>query len=77
MAIPRPRVARRIARLGARLLFRLAGVSLSAIALDRLPRTPHILLVNHASYLDAIALTALLPSDPGYAFAAKRELADH
>lgn len=35
----------------------------------------HVLLVNHASYLDAIVLTALLPPAPGYTFTAKREFA--
>lgn len=71
----RPSAGRRIARIGARLLFRIAGVPISATGLDRLPREPHVLLVNHASYLDAIVLTALLPAAPGYAFAAKREFA--
>ena len=35
----------------------------------------HVLLVNHASYLDSIVLTALLPPAPGYTFTAKREFA--
>jgi 1-acyl-sn-glycerol-3-phosphate acyltransferase len=34
-----------------------------------------VLVCNHASYLDAIVLTALLP--PRYAFVAKRELCEH
>jgi 1-acyl-sn-glycerol-3-phosphate acyltransferase len=75
MLLQRPRLGRRIGRAGARLLFRLAGMPLSAIGLDHLPREPHVLLVNHASYLDGIVLTALLPAGRGYAFAAKRELA--
>jgi 1-acyl-sn-glycerol-3-phosphate acyltransferase len=70
-----PAQGRRIARFAARLLFRLAAVPLSAKGIERLPREPHVLLVNHSSYLDAIALTALLPAVPGYAFAAKREFA--
>jgi len=71
--LQRPRFGRRLARWGARLLFRLTGTPLSATHIDRLPRGAHVLLVNHASYLDAIALTALLPAVPGYAFTAKRE----
>lgn len=73
--LQRPALGRRIARFGTRLLFRLTGVPLSAEGIDRLPRQPHMLLVNHASYLDAIVLTALLPAVPGYAYAAKGEFA--
>lgn len=69
----RPPLGRRLARSGARLLFRLTGTPLAAKHIERLPAGAHVLLVNHASYLDAIALTALLPAVPGYAFAAKRE----
>lgn len=43
--------------------------------LQPIPHQPHVLLVNHASYLDAILLTAMLPPIPGYAFTAKREFA--
>jgi len=39
-----------------------------------LPATPHLLLVNHCSYLDALVLCAALPPAAGYCFAAKREL---
>jgi 1-acyl-sn-glycerol-3-phosphate acyltransferase len=43
------------------------------MGITHLPQQPHLLLVNHASYLDAIVLFALLPPVPGYAFATKRE----
>lgn len=75
IALHRPPLARRLARLGARMMFRLAGVPLAAHGIERLPSEPHVLVINHSSYLDAIALTALLPAAPGYAFAAKREFA--
>jgi len=75
MLLQRPTLGRRLARFGARLLFRLTGVPIAAEGIDRLPRQPHMLLVNHASYLDAIVLTAVLPSVPGYAYAAKGEFA--
>jgi 1-acyl-sn-glycerol-3-phosphate acyltransferase len=39
-----------------------------------LPAMPHLLLVNHCSYLDALVLCAVLPPGAGYCFAAKREL---
>jgi 1-acyl-sn-glycerol-3-phosphate acyltransferase len=73
LMLRRPAAGRRIARVGARLLLRLLGAMPVAIGIDRLPRQPHLLLVNHASYLDGIVLAALLPAVPGYAFAAKRE----
>lgn len=71
----RPSLGRRLARPGARLLFRCAGIRLSAVGMDALPDRPHVLLVNHTSFLDAIVLTALLPASPGYAFAARQEFA--
>ena len=67
--------ARAAARRVARALFALTGVALRVHHLERLPPHPHVLLVNHASYLDAIALTAALPAPPGYAYAAKAEFA--
>lgn len=71
----RPPLGRRIAHGAARMFLRLAGVTSTVSGLDRLPQRPHVLLVNHASYLDAIVLTALLPPTPGYTFTAKREFA--
>ncbi|NEX62350.1 lysophospholipid acyltransferase family protein [Noviherbaspirillum galbum] len=65
---------RRIARNAARLLCRLAGVQLSAAGLERLPSGPHVLVVNHLSFVDGIVLTALLPCNPGYSFTVRREL---
>ncbi|WP_238552135.1 AMP-binding protein [Herminiimonas sp. CN] len=73
--LQRPPLGRRIARTAARLLLRLTGVTIAASGLERLPQSPHVLLVNHASYLDAVLLAALLPATPGYAFTAKREYA--
>ncbi|HEX2531539.1 MAG TPA: AMP-binding protein [Burkholderiaceae bacterium] len=71
----RPPAGRRLARRAARWLLRLMRLPLAATGIDRLPAVPHVLLVNHASYLDSILLTALLPAVPGYAYVAKRELA--
>ncbi len=46
----------------------------SSIALSSGARPGCLVAVNHASYLDGVALTALLP--PDFAFVAKRELDD-
>lgn len=73
MLLRRPSKGRRIARFGTRLLCRLAGMPLTAKGLDNLPSRPHILLINHTSFLDGIVLTALLPASPGYAFAVRQQ----
>jgi 1-acyl-sn-glycerol-3-phosphate acyltransferase len=72
-----PGVARRrgLARVLARAGLRLAGVKFKLAGAENLPAKPHVLVCNHASYLDAIVLAALLP--PRYAFVAKRELCEH
>jgi 1-acyl-sn-glycerol-3-phosphate acyltransferase len=70
-----PPLGRRIAHRATRLLLRLTGARVTAGGLERLPHAPHVLMVNHASYLDGIVLCALLPPVPGYAFAVKREFA--
>ncbi|MBA5604136.1 AMP-binding protein [Duganella sp. FT3S] len=75
--LQRPALGRRIAHLAARCLLRLTATSIAVDGLERLPRQPHVLLVNHASYLDTFVLTALLPDRPGYVFAAKQELRRH
>ncbi len=73
MAVRRPALARPLARAGARLLLRLAGMPATVRGLERLPRGPHILLVNHTSFIDGIALIALLPARPGYAFVVRQQ----
>jgi len=73
MLLRRPIPGRRIAHIGARLLFRLGGMPVCVEGLDRLPQRPHILLVNHSSFLDPFILTALLPPSPGYAFTTRQE----
>ena len=57
-----------------RAVFRLAGVRIKGEGLDNLPgpATPCVLVANHASYLDGIVLSALLPCS--LSFVAKAEL---
>ena len=64
---------RRVARALTRLFFRMLRMPVVAKGIEQLPSEPHILVINHASFLDAIALTALLPANPGYTFTARQE----
>lgn len=74
VAWPGSRAQRRgIARIAARLLFRLAGMPLRIEHLDRLPPGKHLLIVNHTSFLDGLILSAVLPASPGYAFVARQQ----
>lgn len=70
-----PRHGRPAARAATRLLFRLAAMPVRAYGTERLPRAPHILLVNHTSFIDGLVLTALLPARPGYAFVVRQQYA--
>lgn len=71
--VPKGRSAAILSRLWARSLLWLVGCPLSVEGRHHLGRGKAMILVsNHASYLDAIALMAALP--PGYVFVAKQEL---
>jgi 1-acyl-sn-glycerol-3-phosphate acyltransferase len=64
---------RYIARLCARLALALTGLTPKVEGLQHLAdETPCIVVANHASYLDALILTAVLP--PRFAYVAKQEL---
>lgn len=73
--LQRPRFGRRIAHAASRAMYCLGGVSLTTRGLENLPSEPHILLVNHSSFVDGIALSALLPPAPGYAFVVRQQYA--
>ncbi len=73
----RPRYTRPLIHHAARLMLWLMRTPLRVSGLENLPRTPCVLAVNHASYLDGIVLTAALPPDFPCAFVAKREFVDH
>ncbi len=70
-ALPRPAWALAVIRAAARLLLRLTGTPWRAHGLERLPSGPGIVVANHASYIDGIVLTAVLPGV--FSFVAKRE----
>lgn len=65
--------ARPLARFLVRCLLGLTRFPISVKGLDRLPKGPHVLLVNHCSFFDPIALVALLPARPGYAFVTRQQ----
>ncbi len=56
----------------ARLALRLTGTPVTVEGADRLTERGGVLVTNHASYLDGLALAAVLPGTP--VFVAKREL---
>lgn len=64
---------RHIAKAGARLAFAVSGLTLQVEGLERLAgHGPMIVAANHASYLDAYLLTAVLPAR--FTYVAKQEL---
>lgn len=50
----------------------LTGIPFAVEGLERLPKTPCVVVANHASYIDAIAIVAALP--PDFAFVIKKEM---
>jgi fatty-acyl-CoA synthase len=70
--VPRRGFAFALARHGSRLALRLAGCRLSVEGSATLPPGPLVLAANHASYVDVLALLALVPLD--LLFVAKREV---
>ena len=73
VSLPGLAARRRVAQLAARFFLAWIGIPLRLEGGENLAAEgPRVLAANHASYLDAIVLTALLP--PELAFVAKREL---
>ena len=74
VAAPVLTLRRRIARTCARIALTLTGLTPRVTGLQHLARHagPLIVVANHASYLDALILTAVLP--PHFSYVAKQEL---
>ncbi|HHQ13777.1 MAG TPA: 1-acyl-sn-glycerol-3-phosphate acyltransferase [Chromatiales bacterium] len=61
-----------LVRNAARAVFTLIGARPAVTGLEHLPDSPCVVVANHASYLDGIILTAVLP--PRFSFVIKREM---
>jgi 1-acyl-sn-glycerol-3-phosphate acyltransferase len=72
MFLPGLRHRRVVAGMVGRVFLRLAGIPFRVEGLERLPTTPCVVVANHASYIDAIAIVAALP--PDFAFVIKKEM---
>jgi len=70
--LPSLRQRRVVAGTMGRIFLRLAGIPFTVSGLERLPNTPCVVVANHASYIDAIAIVAALP--PEFAFVIKKEM---
>ncbi len=76
LAVGHPSLAgrRRVARLGVRITTALTGYGPRLEGRENLPEGPCLVVANHASYLDGILLTGVLP--PRFAYVIKDEMAD-
>jgi 1-acyl-sn-glycerol-3-phosphate acyltransferase len=70
--LPGMRQRRRVAGILSRAFMWGAGIPFSVDGIDRLPKTPCVVVANHASYIDAVAIVAALP--PDFAFVIKKEM---
>jgi 1-acyl-sn-glycerol-3-phosphate acyltransferase len=70
--LPSLRRRRVVAGTVARGFLRLTGIPFKVEGLERLPSSPCVVVANHASYIDAIAIVAALP--PDFAFVIKKEM---
>ena len=72
MAVPRRKWRWAVVRVLARTALVAMGVPLSVKGVERLPKQRGVVVFNHASYVDAIVVAAVLPGEPAYLV--KREL---
>jgi 1-acyl-sn-glycerol-3-phosphate acyltransferase len=70
--LPSLRRRRVVAGTVARVFLRIAGIPFKVEGLERLPKVPCVVVANHASYIDAIAIVSALP--PDFAFVIKKEM---
>jgi 1-acyl-sn-glycerol-3-phosphate acyltransferase len=70
--LPNLRRRRVVAGAAGRAFLWVCGIPFKAEGLQHLPKTPCVVVANHASYIDAIAIVAALP--PDFAFVIKKEM---
>ena len=70
--LPGVRRRRLAAQAASRMLLRLAGLRLTVKCAERIPAGQCVIVANHASYLDGVVFTAVLP--PRFGFVIKREM---
>jgi 1-acyl-sn-glycerol-3-phosphate acyltransferase len=70
--LPGMRRRRWMAGFGSRAFLRVTGIGFSVDGLEHLPAAPCVVVANHASYIDALAIVAALP--PDFAFVIKKEM---
>jgi 1-acyl-sn-glycerol-3-phosphate acyltransferase len=74
LLIPGMHRRRRLTAIAARSILRAIGMPLEISGLDRLPLGQCVVAANHASYIDAIVIKAVLPDR--FAYVVKREMND-
>jgi 1-acyl-sn-glycerol-3-phosphate acyltransferase len=72
LVVPGLERRRRIAQVTAKISFAFMGIRLRTEELERLPKERCVVVANHASYLDGVVMTAVLP--PRYSFVIKKEM---
>jgi len=72
--IPSLTQRRRLARFTARAILFCIGIKVDVSGHNNIPERSSIVIANHASYLDGLLLTAILP--PRFTFVIKREVTD-
>ena len=70
--LPSLRPRRVVAGAVGRIFLWVSGIPFKVEGLDRLPKTPCVVVANHASYIDGIVIAAALP--PDFAFVIKKEM---
>jgi 1-acyl-sn-glycerol-3-phosphate acyltransferase len=70
--VPSQAICRRLVQFVARAILLLCGIPLVVRHPERIPQGPCVLIANHASYLDGVALAAALPAR--FSFVIKQEI---